>query len=142
MVLHERVILATQEGRQSFHPSSSQVRGEMDIKERCGGATCPELAPLHLNPGVEGGSRRLKAKGLRATPQCDVEGRPPRMVLQLQCGWHGSPGCWCGEIDQSEPNRLDVECWRGATKVTRPSADPQNLWLRPCQGRHCVDVMR
>lgn len=54
-MLHEKGTLAAQEGGKSFHPSSSQVRREMEIKEMrvCGGgaeegkegATRPELPP-------------------------------------------------------------------------------------------------
>lgn len=81
--------------------------------------------PLHLNPGVEGGSRRLKAEGLRATPQCDVEGIT-RMAAQLQRGWHGSPGtgaAWIRESDWSETEL--IEGWMGAPTMISPSPDPR-----------------
>lgn len=53
-MLHEKGTLAAHEGGKSFHPSSSQVRREMEIKEMrvwggAGegkeGATRPELPP-------------------------------------------------------------------------------------------------
>lgn len=50
---------------------------------------------LRLNPGVEGGTGRLKAEILRVPLHAMWRGGPPRVVVQLQHGQHGSPGRWC-----------------------------------------------